>query len=111
MFNFVLPFSRRRNDIFFDHYFTFYLCLLLTIYVYFAGSGAMYRDYVISLGLIRHILKFINMDLPVTALRHHAKLITNLCRFKDPPLNTKVVAQLLPTISALLDYTDTEVSL
>ncbi|KAF0026628.1 hypothetical protein F2P81_021365 [Scophthalmus maximus] len=71
------------------------------------GDGPMCRDYVISLGVVKPLLSFINPSIPITFLRNVTWVIVNLCRNKDPPPPMETVQEILvDTVWALSYLTD-----
>uniref|UniRef100_A0A8D3D1M9 Importin subunit alpha n=1 Tax=Scophthalmus maximus TaxID=52904 RepID=A0A8D3D1M9_SCOMX len=77
------------------------------------GDGPMCRDYVISLGVVKPLLSFINPSIPITFLRNVTWVIVNLCRNKDPPPPMETVQEvgvrrciLVDTVWALSYLTD-----
>lgn len=74
-----------------------------------AGDGPHFRDYCVKLGIVAPLLKFINPEIPVAFLRNVTWVIVNLCRSKDPPPPTHVVADLLPALAILIHHNDTNI--
>ncbi|MGH0138066.1 UNVERIFIED_CONTAM: hypothetical protein FKN15_026043 [Acipenser sinensis] len=71
------------------------------------GDGPQCRDYVISLGVVKPLLSFINPSIPITFLRNVTWVIVNLCRNKDPPPPMETVQEILvDTVWALSYLTD-----
>ncbi|CAL1582012.1 unnamed protein product [Knipowitschia caucasica] len=70
------------------------------------GDGPKCRDYVISLGVVKPLLEFINPSIPITFLRNVTWVIVNLCRNKDPPPPMETVQQILPALCELIYHTD-----
>ncbi|KAB1267523.1 Importin subunit alpha-4, partial [Camelus dromedarius] len=77
------------------------------------GDGPQCRDYVISLGVVKPLLSFINPSIPITFLRNVTWVIVNLCRNKDPPPPMETVQEsdnldeiLVDTVWALSYLTD-----
>uniref|UniRef100_A0A4W3JLW5 Karyopherin alpha 3 (importin alpha 4) n=1 Tax=Callorhinchus milii TaxID=7868 RepID=A0A4W3JLW5_CALMI len=79
------------------------------------GDGPLCRDYVISLGVVKPLLSFINPSIPITFLRNVTWVIVNLCRNKDPPPPMETVQEvkrldklciLVDTVWALSYLTD-----
>uniref|UniRef100_A0A6Q2Z590 Importin subunit alpha n=1 Tax=Esox lucius TaxID=8010 RepID=A0A6Q2Z590_ESOLU len=74
------------------------------------GDGPQCRDYVISLGVVKPLLSFINPSIPITFLRNVTWVIVNLCRNKDPPPPMETVQEVclsvLDTVWALSYLTD-----
>uniref|UniRef100_A0A4W5KUW3 Importin subunit alpha n=1 Tax=Hucho hucho TaxID=62062 RepID=A0A4W5KUW3_9TELE len=70
------------------------------------GDGPQCRDYVISLGVVKPLLSFINPSIPITFLRNVTWVIVNLCRNKDPPPPMETVQELLPALCVLIYHTD-----
>uniref|UniRef100_A0A8C5TVI4 Importin subunit alpha n=1 Tax=Malurus cyaneus samueli TaxID=2593467 RepID=A0A8C5TVI4_9PASS len=58
------------------------------------GDGPQCRDYVISLGVVKPLLSFINPSIPITFLRNVTWVIVNLCRNKDPPPPMETVQEI-----------------
>uniref|UniRef100_A0A4W3I7C8 Importin subunit alpha n=1 Tax=Callorhinchus milii TaxID=7868 RepID=A0A4W3I7C8_CALMI len=59
------------------------------------GDGPQCRDYVISLGVIKPLLSFINPSIPISFLRNVTWVIVNLCRNKDPPPPAETIQEVL----------------
>uniref|UniRef100_A0AAQ5XCE9 Importin subunit alpha n=1 Tax=Amphiprion ocellaris TaxID=80972 RepID=A0AAQ5XCE9_AMPOC len=59
------------------------------------GDGPQCRDYVISLGVVKPLLSFINPSIPITFLRNVTWVIVNLCRNKDPPPPMETVQEVV----------------
>uniref|UniRef100_A0A8C6S5N1 Importin subunit alpha n=1 Tax=Neogobius melanostomus TaxID=47308 RepID=A0A8C6S5N1_9GOBI len=74
------------------------------------GDGPKCRDYVISLGVVKPLLNFINPSIPITFLRNVTWVIVNLCRNKDPPPPMETVQEILPALCMLIYHTDINVS-
>ncbi|XP_043927965.1 importin subunit alpha-4 [Protopterus annectens] len=74
------------------------------------GDGPQCRDYVISLGVVKPLLSFINPSIPITFLRNVTWVIVNLCRNKDPPPPMETVQEILPALCVLIYHTDINVS-
>uniref|UniRef100_A0A4W3JWV2 Karyopherin alpha 3 (importin alpha 4) n=1 Tax=Callorhinchus milii TaxID=7868 RepID=A0A4W3JWV2_CALMI len=70
------------------------------------GDGPLCRDYVISLGVVKPLLSFINPSIPITFLRNVTWVIVNLCRNKDPPPPMETVQEVkrLDKLCRLLHY-------
>ncbi|OXB77218.1 UNVERIFIED_CONTAM: hypothetical protein H355_012585 [Colinus virginianus] len=69
-------------------------------------DGPQCRDYVISLGVVKPLLSFINPSIPITFLRNVTWVIVNLCRNKDPPPPMETVQEILPALCVLIYHTD-----
>ena len=74
------------------------------------GDGPQCRDYVISLGVVKPLLAFINPVIPISFLRNVTWVLVNLCRNKDPPPPKETIKQLLPALALLIHHTDSTVS-
>jgi len=70
------------------------------------GDGPQCRDYVISLGVVRPLLAFINPNIPISFLRNVTWVVVNLCRNKDPPPPMETIQELLPALCILIHHTD-----
>uniref|UniRef100_A0A4W3I3T9 Karyopherin alpha 3 (importin alpha 4) n=1 Tax=Callorhinchus milii TaxID=7868 RepID=A0A4W3I3T9_CALMI len=73
------------------------------------GDGPQCRDYVISLGVIKPLLSFINPSIPISFLRNVTWVIVNLCRNKDPPPPAETIQELLPALGVLIQHNDTNI--
>lgn len=73
------------------------------------GDGPQCRDYVISLGVVKPLLMFINPTIPISFLRNVTWVIVNLCRNKDPPPPIETIQEILPALCSLIHHTDTNV--
>lgn len=74
-----------------------------------SGDGPKCRDYVISLGVVKPLLNFINPSIPLTFLRNVTWVIVNLCRNKDPPPPTDTIQEILPALGVLIHHTDSNI--
>lgn len=70
------------------------------------GDGPGPRDYVINLGVVEPLLRFIKPDIPITFLRNVTWVIVNLCRNKDPPPPIQTIKDILPALNVLIHHTD-----
>jgi len=73
------------------------------------GDGPQCRDYVISLGVVKPLLSFINPTIPISFLRNVTWVIVNLCRNKDPPPPMDSIGEILPALCVLIHHTDTNI--
>ncbi|XP_035726960.1 importin subunit alpha-3-like [Vespa mandarinia] len=73
------------------------------------GDGPVPRDYVINLGVVQPLLRFIQPDIPLTFLRNVTWVIVNLCRNKEPPPPIQTIKDLLPALNILIHHTDINV--
>ncbi|XP_030748012.1 importin subunit alpha-3 [Sitophilus oryzae] len=73
------------------------------------GDGPVLRDYVIELGIVQPLLSFVKPEIPISFLRNVTWVIVNLCRNKDPPPPIHTIDELLPSLSALIHHTDTNI--
>jgi len=75
-----------------------------------AGDGSMMRDYVISCGALKPLMNLANSQGAAESfLRNVTWSLSNLCRNKDPSPSLEVIKTILPTLSNLLDHSDTEI--
>lgn len=70
------------------------------------ADGPKYRDYVISLGVIKPLLAFVSCSVPLGLLHTITWVIVNLCRQKDPPLPKEIVQEILPALCVLIQHND-----
>uniref|UniRef100_A0AAQ4NZL1 Importin subunit alpha n=1 Tax=Gasterosteus aculeatus aculeatus TaxID=481459 RepID=A0AAQ4NZL1_GASAC len=86
------------------------VCVCVCVYIILTsacpGDGPQCRDYVISLGVVKPLLSFINPSIPITFLRNVTWVIVNLCRNKDPPPPMETVQEILPALCVLIYHTD-----
>ncbi|XP_071950554.1 importin subunit alpha-3-like [Antedon mediterranea] len=73
------------------------------------GDGPSCRDYVISLGVVEPLLKFINPNIPLSFLRNVTWVIVNLCRNKNPPPSIDTIREILPALYALIQHRDVNI--
>jgi len=73
------------------------------------GDGPQCRDYVISLGIVKPLISFINPNVPLSFLRNVTWVMVNLCRNKDPPPQMDMIREILPALAMLIHHTDTNV--
>uniref|UniRef100_A0A8C5JUW7 Importin subunit alpha n=1 Tax=Jaculus jaculus TaxID=51337 RepID=A0A8C5JUW7_JACJA len=73
------------------------------------GDGPQCRDYVISLGVVKPLLSFINPYIPITFLRNVTGVMLNLCHHKDPPPPMETIQDILPALCVLIHHTDVDI--
>lgn len=73
------------------------------------GDGPVPRDYVIKLGVVEPLLRFIKPDIPISFLRNVTWVIVNLCRNKEPPPPPETIKDILPALNILIHHTDINV--
>nr|KAF7438270.1 hypothetical protein H0235_000661 [Vespula pensylvanica] len=73
------------------------------------GDGPIPRDYVINLGVVQPLLRFIKPDIPLPFLRNVTWVIVNLCRNKEPPPPIQTIKDILPALNILIHHTDINV--
>lgn len=73
------------------------------------GDGPELRDHVISLGVVKPLLDFVQPEVPLSFLRNVTWVLVNLCRNKEPPPPMSTVMELLPALSMLVHHTDTNI--
>ncbi|KFO25312.1 Importin subunit alpha-8 [Fukomys damarensis] len=74
-----------------------------------AGDGPEFRDVVISSNVIPRLTALISSTISITFLRNITWTLSNLCRGKDPYPCEEAVRQILPVLSHLLQYQDSEI--
>jgi len=82
---------------------------LLNMVLVCIGDGPQCRDYVISLGIVKPLISFINPNVPLSFLRNVTWVMVNLCRNKDPPPPMDMIRDILPALAMLIHHTDTNV--
>lgn len=73
------------------------------------GDGPVPRDYVINLGVVQPLLRFIKPGIPLPFLRNVTWVIVNLCRNKEPPPPLQTIKDILPALNVLIHHTDINV--
>jgi len=74
------------------------------------GDGPHCRDYVVSLGIVKPLISFVNPSVPLSFLRNVTWVMVNLCRSKEPPPQVDMVKEILPALAVLIHHSDTNVS-
>jgi len=74
------------------------------------GDGPNCRDYVVSLGIVKPLISFVNPTVPLSFLRNVTWVMVNLCRSKEPPPQVTMVQEILPALAVLIHHSDTNVS-
>jgi len=75
-----------------------------------SGDGPSCRDYVVSLGIVKPLIAFVNPTVPLSFLRNVTWVMVNLCRSKEPPPQVDMVQEILPALAVLIHHSDTNVS-
>lgn len=73
------------------------------------GDGPKFRDYVISMGIVKPLVSFVNPNVPLTFLRNVTWVMVNLCRNKDPPPPVEMIVEILPALAMLIHHMDTNI--
>lgn len=76
-----------------------------------SGDGPKFRDYVISLGIVKPLVSFVSPNVPLTFLRNVTWVMVNLCRNKEPPPPVEMIQEILPALAMLIHHLDTNVSM
>lgn len=74
-----------------------------------AGDGAEARDIVFNNRCVDGILSMFQREIPLSLLRNIVWLLSNLCRNKNPSPPFHEIKRILPMLSELLEYKDTQV--
>jgi HEAT repeat protein len=73
------------------------------------GDGPQCRDYVLSLGIVKPLISFVNPSVPLSFLRNVTWVMVNLCRNKDPPPPIDMIREILPALAVLIHHVDTNI--
>lgn len=70
------------------------------------GDGPHLRDFCINLGVVKPLIKLVDVSNPIQLLRNVTWVIVNLCRRKDPSPPIETIQEILPTLKYLITFED-----
>lgn len=70
------------------------------------GDGAQRRNYVIRMGIVPPLVDLCKSKTSIELLRQVAWVLSQLCRFLDPPTPNQIIKKILPQLSELIKYKD-----
>ncbi|XP_017116512.1 importin subunit alpha-5-like [Drosophila elegans] len=73
-----------------------------------AGDSSMSRDHLLDCGLLVHLLQTLANTERISMIRKAVWTLSNLTRFKNPPVDFTKVVPCLPILARLLDFTDAD---